>query len=203
MILVDWSNLLQKKAEEQNMVNEILNATELESSIIELAASPQDNGTVEMIVCRPNLSERRVLEQADFDTDEGLLGDNWKARGSRHTEDGKAHPEMQVTLMSSRIIQAIAKERSRWSLAGDQLFLDIDLSEENLPTGQQIAIGTVILEISAYPHTGCKKFTERYGSEATRFVNSREGRQLRRRGVNAIVIQSGTISTGDTVVKIE
>lgn len=184
-------------------MSQVSTATELEASLSEVGESPADNGTVEMIVCRPNYAEREILETADFDTEQGLLGDNWKIRGSRHTEDGSAHPEMQITIMNSRIIQSIAQERSRWSHAGDQLFLDLDLSAENLPIGQRIAIGTIILEITPFPHTGCKKFTERFGSDATRFVNSKEGRQLRRRGVNSKVIQSGTISMGDIVLKIE
>lgn len=176
--------------------------TELQEKLDELGQSPQDNGTVQLIVCRPNTDERRVLEEAEFNTTDGLVGDNWLSRGSRHTDDGKAHPDMQVAIMNSRVIQAIAGDKSRWSMAGDQLFLDLDLSAENLPVGQQIEIGSVILEVTDVPHNGCGKFTERYGSHATRFVNSKEGRKLRRRGVNTRVVQSGTIRTGDTVAKL-
>ncbi|MBZ0280196.1 MAG: MOSC domain-containing protein [Anaerolineae bacterium] len=175
---------------------------DLEAGLAELGASPQDNGTVAMIVRRPEFGQRQVLEAAEIDTTQGLIGDNWLTRGSRHTEDGSANPGQQIAIMNSRVIQAIAQDESRWALAGDQLFLDLDLSAENLPPGQRIAVGTAVLEISEIPHNGCGKFTERFGSGATHFVNSKEGRELRRRGVNARVIQSGTVRAGDTVKKI-
>lgn len=175
---------------------------DIETRLAEKGESPRDNGTVEMIVCRPQDNERLQLEQAELDLTEGLKGDNWRARGSRHTDDGSAMIEAQITLMNSRTIDAIAQDREKWALAGDQLFVDFDLSAENLPAGQQIAIGTAILEVSEVPHNGCGKFTERFGSEATRFVNSKEGRANRRRGVNTRVIQAGTVKTGDRITKI-
>lgn len=175
---------------------------DLETGLAELGTSPQDNGTVAMIVCRPDFGQRQVLEAAEIDTTQGLVGDNWLTRGSRHTEDSSANPGQQIAIMNSRVIQAITLDESRWALAGDQLFLDLDLSAENLPPGQRITVGTVVLEISEIPHNGCGKFTERFGSGATHFVNSKEGRELRRRGVNARVIQSGTVRTGDIVKKI-
>jgi hypothetical protein len=179
-----------------------LNSSKLETQLLELGASPQDNGHLEMIVCRPDLGERRLLEQATLNTEVGLVGDNWLTRGSRHTDDGSALLAAQITLMNRRVIEAIEPDRDRWPLAGDQLFVDFDLSADNCPVGQQLAIGSVVLEISEMPHTGCKKFTERFGSEATRLVNSPQGRHLRRRGVNARVIQAGTVSVGDRVMKI-
>jgi MOSC domain-containing protein YiiM len=180
-----------------------IETTNIQQVLDELGASPQDNGTVELIVARPHLGERRVLEVAEFNTSEGLVGDNWLTRGSRHTTDGQSNPDVQVAVMNSRTIQAIAgdTDKSKWAMAGDQLYLDIDISAGNLPVGQQIAIGTVILEVTEVPHNGCGKFTERFGSDATRFVNSREGRENRRRGVNMRVVQGGTIRTGDSVVK--
>lgn len=175
---------------------------DLEAQLADLGASPVDMGRVEMIVCRPESGERQVLDEAEISIEQGLVGDNWRARGSRHTDDGSAQPEAQITLMNSRVIQVIAQDRARWALAGDQLFVDFDLSAENLPAGQRIAIGDVILEVSALPHTGCDKFTERYGSGAIRFVNSKEGRALRRRGINARVVQAGTVRKGDTIRKV-
>lgn len=180
-----------------------LSMEELLENLSVVGQSPKDHGTLEMIVCRPNNGERQILEQAEINLKQGLVGDNWVMRGSRHTEDGSAHPELQITIMNSRIIQLLAQDRSNWSLAGDQLFIDFDLSAENLAAGQKLAIGSVILEITPFPHTGCKKFTERFGSGATRFVNSPEGRQNRRRGINARVIQSGAIRVGDTVTKLD
>ena len=179
-----------------------LTMSELLGELIREGSSPQDHGRLEMIVCRPDIGQRLVLKRAELDTIDGLVGDNWRARGSRHTDDGSAHPEMQIAIMNSRIIQAVARDRSRWSLAGDQLFIDLDLSFENLPTGQRIAIGTVVLEITPYMHHGCKKFTERFGHDAIRFVNAPEARAQRRRGVYARVAQPGTICVGDDVSKI-
>jgi len=174
---------------------------EIEAGLAEAGPSPLDNGVLEMIVSRPEEERREVLEQALLDPDEGLVGDNWRARGSRHTEDGSANPDMQITMMNSRIIEQLAGERGRWPLAGDQLFVDIDVSPENLAPGQQFTIGEALLEITAVPHTGCAKFTGRYGSDAIRFVNSPEGRAARRRGVYARVIKAGLIKTGDKIMK--
>ncbi|MCC7446053.1 MAG: MOSC domain-containing protein [Anaerolineae bacterium] len=184
------------------MTSNLLTLTELESRLLTIGESPRNNGTLDMIVCRPANGERRVLARAVLDQTEGLIGDNWHTRGSRHTADGQAHPDMQLTIMNSRIIQLLTQDRARWSLAGDQLYIDLDLYVDNLPPGQRLAIGTAILEITAIPHTGCAKFTERYGHAATRFVNSAEGRQHRRRGVNAKVIQSGSICVGDRVLTV-
>lgn len=175
---------------------------DLQAALEALGQSPADNGLVEMIVCRPAHGERRVLEQAELDLVEGLVGDNWRTRGSKSMPDGSANPDAQIAIMNSRTIQALAQDRARWPLAGDQLFLDLDLSHDNLPAGQRIGIGTAVLEITPEPHNGCGKFTERFGSEATRLVNSKEGRQARRRGVNARVVQPGTIRAGDTVSKV-
>ena len=180
-----------------------LTMTELEAGQPELAGSPQDRGKLEMIVSRPDIGERVLMERAELRLADGLEGDNWRARGSKSTPDGSANTDAQITIMNSRVIHLLAQDRSRWRLAGDQLFVDMDLSEKNLPAGQRIAIGTAVLEISAVPHTGCEKFTERFGHDAIRFVNSPEGRQMRRRGLNARIIQPGTICVGDMVTKIK
>lgn len=177
--------------------------TALQATYAELDSSPSDRGTVEMIVARPAVDERKIIETAELDTLEGMIGDNWKARGSRHTEDGSAMLEAQITLMNSRVIDLLAEDKERWSLAGDQFFVDFDLSEENLPAGQGIQLGTAVLEISEAPHTGCSKFSARFGSGAIRFVNSKEGRAARHRGVNARIISNGTVKTGDTITKID
>jgi hypothetical protein len=176
---------------------------DLQAELTKLGDSPKDNGTVEMIQRRPDIGEREILQEAELDLVEGLLGDTWKQRGSKHTEDGKAHPEAQIAIMNSRVIQAIAQDRLRWSLAGDQLFLDFDISSDNLKAGDHLAIGTAILEVTPYPHNGCGKFSERFGSAATRLVNSKESREGRHyRGINTRIVQAGTIRQGDTVTKI-
>jgi hypothetical protein len=178
-----------------------LTMAQLEAGLTEIRRSPRDEGTLELIVRRPQTEHREVLEQASLDVAEGLRGDNWQTRGSSMTDDGAAHPEMQLNLMNSRVIALVAQDKSRWQLAGDQLFVDLELSGENLPPGTRLAIGTAVLEVTAEPHTGCKKFTKRFGLEAMKFVNSPLGRTLNLRGINAKVVQGGVIRTGDVLRK--
>ena len=172
-------------------------AEELSAGLVEVLRSPKNCGTLELIVRRPKIDAREVVDVAELCIIEGLVGDNWRTRGSRHTEDGSAHPDMQLTVMNSRVIALLAGDRQRWQLAGDQLFLDLDLSPNNLPAGSRLSIGSAIVEVSATPHTGCKKFADRYGIEALRFVNSAQGRRMRLRGLNAKVIRPGKIKIGD------
>lgn len=177
--------------------------TELASSLPHLQAAPSNHGRVEFIACRPTNGERRILLEATLDQGEGLVGDNWKARGSSKTPDGSAHPELQLTVMNARVISSVAQNKERWALAGDQLFIDLDISIQNLPAGARLSIGSAIIEISAYPHNGCKKFSERFGPDAVQFVNSDHGKANRYRGLNARIIQSGIIKVGDIVKKME
>jgi MOSC domain-containing protein YiiM len=154
-----------------------------------------------MIVRRPAVNEREVLTQAVLSLREGLEGDNWRSRGSSRTPDGSAHPGMQLNLMNARVIALIAQEKARWPLAGDQLYVDLDLSEDNLPPGTRLSLGTALIEVTAVPHLGCKKFVARFGLDAMKFVNSPLGRQLHLRGINAKVIRPGHIRQGDIVQK--
>ena len=179
-----------------------LEAEELEAGLEDILESPKDNGVLKLIVRRPEVDQREVLEEAELDVTEGLVGDNWQRRGSAMTEDGSAHPEMQLNIMNARVIGLVACSQERWALAGDQLYLDLDLTKDNLPSGTRLRLGTAILEVSEIPHLGCKKFASRFGVEATKFVNSRRGKQLNLRGINAKVVQSGTIRVGDTATKV-
>jgi MOSC domain-containing protein YiiM len=157
-----------------------------------------------MIVARPADEQRVVLAEGMFTRENGLEGDNWRARGSKRTEDGRAHPDMQITLMNSRFLDLVAAgERERWPLAGDQLIVDMDLQVENLQPGQQLRVGTAVFEVTTIPHTGCHKFTERYGMDAIKFANSETGKMLRLRGMYVKVVEPGLVSVGDLVQKIE
>ena len=167
----------------------------------EIRASPKEEGVLEMIVRRPRIEEREVLREAELDLREGLVGDNWSTRGSSRTPDGSSHPDMQLNIMSSRVIALVAREPRRWQLAGDQLFIDLDLSAANLPPGARLTLGSAIVEVTEQPHTGCKKFVERFGMDAMKLVNSPVGRELRLRGLNAKVVQPGTIRVNDLVRK--
>ena len=179
-----------------------LTTAELEAGLEYIRQSPKDKGLLELIVCRPEAGQRQVLEQGTLDTAKGLVGDNWHSRGSSKTPDGSAHPEMQITIVNSRCIALLAREKSRWALSGDQLFIDLDLSLESLPPGTRLAVGSAILEITPPPHTGCKKFIARFGDEAMKFVNSPIGRQLNLRGIHARVTQGGVMRGGDRVTKL-
>lgn len=179
-----------------------LTREELEAGLAEIRQSPKDEGTLEMIVRRPRTGEREVLAEGELDLTAGLAGDNWRTRGSSLTADGSAHPEMQLNIMNARVIALVAQDKARWPLAGDQLFIDMDLSAENLPPGSRLAIGSAVIEVTAQPHTGCQKFVERFGAEAMKFVNSPVGRQLHLRGINAKVVQAGLVRVGDVVRKI-
>lgn len=179
-----------------------LSSEEVEIGVAEIKASPKDNGTLQMIVRRPETETREIINSGEISLINGLEGDNWKARGSSSTPDNSADPEAQITLMNSRVIDLLTKEKDLWQLAGDQLFVDMDLSIENLPPLSQIQIGSVILEISAKPHTGCKKFSGRFGVDALAFISTPLGKSLRMRGVNARVIQAGEIKVGDVARKL-
>lgn len=176
---------------------------ELERGLAHILQSPTDDGVLEMIVRRPEIDAREQVDSAELDTDDGLIGDSWQTRGSKRTTDGSANRAQQITLMNSRAAALIAQERDCWALAGDQLFVDLDLSQDNLPPGARLQIGGVVLEISALPHTGCKKFRQRFGLDALKFVASAEAKQLRLRGANAMVVQSGVVRVGDPVRKLD
>ncbi|RDI75920.1 hypothetical protein Gocc_0339 [Gaiella occulta] len=177
-------------------------AEELEAGLAEIRRSPRDGGVVELIVGRPAEGAREVLEEGTLDLDDGLVGDCWRVRGSRSTPDGSANPDAQLTLMNSRVAALLAGERERWALAGDQLYVDLDLSAGNLPPGTRLALGSAVVEVTAEPHTGCVKFRDRFGHEALRFVSSPTGRALNLRGVNARVVEPGTVRRGDAVRKL-
>ncbi|MEP6635156.1 MAG: MOSC domain-containing protein, partial [Acidobacteriota bacterium] len=161
-----------------------LTMAELEAGLEEIRRAPQDEGVLELIVRRPQVDERQVLAEGELHPLEGLVGDSWKTRGSSRTADGSSHPDMQLNIMNSRVIALVAGEKCRWSLAGDQLFLDLDLSAANLPAGTHLALGSAVIEVTPPPHTGCRKFVSRFGLEAMQFVNSVVGRELHLRGIN-------------------
>jgi MOSC domain-containing protein YiiM len=155
-----------------------------------------------MIVRRPQIDTREVVAEAHFDVKDGLIGDSWMYRGSSKTADGGPHPEMQVTIMNSRVVDLVAQAKERWPLAGDQLFIEMDLGKANLPAGTRLSIGSAIIEVTEPPHLGCMKFVARFGADAMKFVNSEVGKELCMRGVHARVVQSGTVRTGDIARKI-
>jgi hypothetical protein len=179
-----------------------LDRTELEAGLDEIRRAPKDDGVLALIVRRPAVDVREVLDEGRLDTTVGLVGDTWIERGSRSTPDGSSHPDMQLNIMNVRSTALVAQTRERWQLAGDQLYVDLDLSGENLPPGTRLRIGGATIEVTPIPHTGCAKFVSRFGLDAMKFVNSPVGRQLNLRGICAKVVEPGTIRAGDCVKKL-
>ena len=180
-----------------------LTAEQLEAGLDEVLLSPADHGTLELIVRRPAVDAREVLESGELTEDDGVVGDNWNRKPSNRGPDGGPHPDMQLNVINSRLLRLVAGDApDRMALAGDQLVVDLDLSGDTLPAGTRLAIGSAVIEVTAEPHTGCAKFTQRFGLDAMRFVNSDTGRTHNLRGVNAKVVQAGTITRGDTITRL-
>jgi hypothetical protein len=174
----------------------------LEAGLDDVRDSPHDGGTLELIVRRPAVGEREVLAEGLLDLRDGLVGDTWRKRGSTRTADGSSHPDMQLNVMNARAALLVAADPARRQLAGDQLYVDLDLSPANLPPGTLLALGSAVIEVTAQPHRGCAKFAARFGLDALRLVNSPAGRELRLRGLNAKVVVPGTIRPGDVARKL-
>ena len=179
-----------------------LSLAELQEGLGEILRSPRDRGALRAIVIRPEADARVLLQQCELSPEGGVHGDNWAKGCWMSLPDGRPHPDVQVTLMNARTIALIAQDEGRWPLAGDNLLVDLDLSADNLPSGARLSIGSALLEITAVPHKGCKKFAERYGVDATRFVNSRDGLRLHLRGIYARIVERGVVAVGDAVAKL-
>ncbi|MEQ1861535.1 MAG: MOSC domain-containing protein [Chthoniobacteraceae bacterium] len=177
-------------------------ADQLEFGVEAIKRSPATTGVLRLIVCRPDVGARETMSEARLDEVAGLIGDSWLKRGSSRTPDRSANPDAQITVMNARAIALVAASRARWPLAGDQLFVDLDLSTVNLPTGSRLRVGEAVIEISTEPHTGCYKFKDRFGAAALAWVNSPVGRELNLRGVNARIVTGGIVRVGDPVVKL-
>ena len=178
------------------------NKQELENGIAEIQGSPSHRGTVDLIVRRPIKGEREVIDTAEIDLKQGLVGDIWLKNSLNKYPNRPINFDSQLTLMNSRTVALIAKTKDRWPLAGDQFYVDFDLSEANLPPGTMLNIGTAQIQVTAEPHLGCKKFLERYGKDALILVNSKQGRLLNLRGINAKVIMPGVVKVGDQILKL-
>lgn len=177
-----------------------LSRDELDAGIDHIQASPIDGGRIEMLVRRPRTDEREILDSGVLDIEVGLVGDNWQ--DNKYGLEPSEHRATQITVMNARAAELVAQNRERWPLAGDQMYIDLDLSTQNLPPGTRLQLGDAVIEVTAFPHRGCQKFSARFGADATRFVNSKQGRELNLRGVNASVVKSGTVRIGDIARKI-
>ncbi|MGH6897435.1 MAG: MOSC domain-containing protein [Geminicoccaceae bacterium] len=179
-----------------------LSLDELNDGLAEILRSPKGRGTLRAIVIRPETNARISLPQCEVSPEGGVHGDNWVKGCWMSLPDGRPHPDVQVTIMNARTIALIAQDEARWPLAGDNLIADLDLSADNLPAGTRLSVGSALLEITAVPHKGCRKFAARFGVHATRFVNSREGTRLHLRGIYARIVEPGMVGVGDAVEKL-
>ncbi len=179
-----------------------LSLAELNEGLPEILASPKDNGILRGIVIRPSPGERRELDSCDLSLALGTHGDHWAKGCWKSTEDGKPHPDVQICIMNARCIGLIAQDRDNWAPAGDNLFIDMDLTPGNTPPGTRLAIGSTVLVITDTPHNGCESFISRYGRDACIFVNTGEGKRMRLRGIYGRVIQDGRVTVGDRVTKL-
>ncbi|HEY7179252.1 MAG TPA: MOSC domain-containing protein [Gaiella sp.] len=177
-----------------------LSREEVEAGLGHVRSAPQEAGILELIVRRPAVDEREVVGQAELDPERGLVGDDWAARG--RSGGRPASTDTQITVTSARAIDLVAGSRERWPLAGDQLYVDLDLSRGNVPPGTRLEIGTAVIEVTAAPHTGCKKFAARFGLEALKVFDTDDGRALNLRGINTRVVEPGVVRTGDAVRKL-
>lgn len=175
---------------------------ELEAAVEAFASAPSDIGSLHLVLRRPAVDQREILAEAHLSAAEGVVGDTWNQRSSKRTEDGSPHPDMQLNVMNVRFGRFIAPDDEAMAMAGDQLYVDFDLSADNVPPGTLLAIGTAVIEVTDQPHTGCAKFSARFGPDALRFVNSPVGRDLHLRGVNARVVTDGVVRPGDAVTKL-
>lgn len=176
---------------------------ELEEYVDQLRAAPAGTGTLELVVRRPAEGERDILDEAVLDVDAGVVGDNWLERSTSHAIASGRHLDAQVNVMSARMVRFLAPTVEQQAMAGDQLYLDFDISHANLPAGSRLAIGDeAVIEVTAKPHSGCKKFLGRFGQDAVDFVNSGLGKELRLRGFNARVVTGGVVVPGDKVRRL-
>ena len=185
---------------QQNFLVTHLTTEQLQPGLDEIRQSPKDAGEGKLIVRRPRVGEREILDEGQLDTAEGLVGDTWRFRPSSRMPDKKSpHPEMQINIMTARAIALIAQDQARWALAGDQLYIDLDLSLANLPAGTRIALGSAILEVTPQPHTGCGKFAARFGQDARDLTADRDFENQRLRGLYIRVVEAGEVGPGDRV----
>lgn len=177
------------------MEAEYLTSEQIEAELSDVLASSQDRGKLEAIVIRPEQNQREHREAVYLSPEGGVEGDRWS------TSEGDRRA--QVSLMNARLLRLIARDEERMSLAGDNLIVDLDLSETNIRAGQKLMIGEALLEVTDLAHTGCDKFAERFGPDAVRYINATERKSLHLRGLYARVLKAGTVRVGDVVQKVK
>ena len=151
--------------QQMNMLVTHLTTAQLEAGLDQIRQSPKDAGELKLVVRRPRTNEREILEEAQLDLVEGLVGDTWRFRASSRSADRKSpHPDMQLNVMNVRAVALVAQDPARWALAGDQLYVDLDLSRDNLPAGTRIGIGSAVIEVTSQPQQDATSSSRASGS---------------------------------------
>jgi hypothetical protein len=153
-----------------------------------LPPPPKDRGRLSLIVRRYPDGHREILSSTRLTPEEGVPGDGWNRRPPRKID-------AQLAVIRIDIAELLAGEQSV-TLVGDQLFVDLNISSENLPTGTRLRVGNAEVEMTPEPHNGCLKFKDRFGQEALDFVNAKATRDQNRRGVYWKVVKAGEITDG-------
>ncbi|MEL6345277.1 MAG: MOSC domain-containing protein [Myxococcota bacterium] len=171
----------------------------LNQLLVALSALPQapaDAGALRRIVVRPGRGTRETPDDVVLDPETGIDGDRWRERAARY---GARYAERQVTLIRADVARVLTEPiDAKWT--GDNFHVDIDLSTHNLPAGSRLQIGDhAVIEISTKPHSGCKRFRERFGDDAARVNSHPDVRDQRIRGALARVIVGGHVKTGDRI----
>ncbi len=179
-----------------------LTAAEFEEKLPWILDAPRNKGVLKMIVIRPGKNERTILKTCELSAAQGTHGDIWAWDCWKSLPDGSPHPDVQIALTSSRVMEAIEADHDRRALAGDNLYVDLDLSQANLAPGDRLSVGSAVLQITDTPHNGCRKFRERFGVDALKAIDSESGKANRLRGVYARVTQDGVVTVGDVVTKV-
>ncbi len=160
----------------------------LQAAFLELPPAPATRGRVVQIVRRGEGGRREYLEHTRVTPHTGVPGDAWARRSA-------PDPDEQITAMQAGVARLLANGQPL-GLFGDNLFLDLDLSANNLPPGSVLRIGTAGFVITAKPHTGCRKFLTRFGRDALRFVSEAAHRSHNLRGVHLRVLEPGEVRLG-------
>jgi hypothetical protein len=167
-----------------------LASDELERGYAQLSP-PKDSGELALICARGEDGQRSELQRAALSVRGGLPGDAW-------FRDCPEKVDAQLTVMRVDVARLFANGQSI-TLAGDNLFVDLDLSKANLPCGSRLRIGGALLEVTPEPHNGCLKFRQRFGADALRFTAEPNRHDQHLRGIYLKTVEAGEVAVGDTI----
>jgi hypothetical protein len=157
----------------------------------QLPAAPLDAGKVDLMVARGDQGER-ILHRHAILTSGGMPGDRWSS-------SSKYGPEFQLATTRTDFARVVANGQPL-ELHGDNLFLTLDLSTRNLPTGSLLRVGEALLRVTPQAHNGCKKWVQRFGLACMKFNLEPEYQEHHLRGIYLQVVEPGRVALDDRVV---